>query len=85
MFEVRQILLRMRQGDSDRVLSRSGLVGRRKAADIRCIAKANNWLDTSIPLPGNKVLSQSPVIFKIVRQSRPAWAISPVLNPIGSK
>ena len=41
MFEVRQILVRMRQGDSDRVLSRSGLVGRRKAADIRRIAKAN--------------------------------------------
>ena len=59
MFEVRQILVRMRQGDSDRVLSRAGLVGRRKAAGIRRIAKANNWLDTSIPLPGNKVFSQN--------------------------
>ena len=59
MFEVRQILVRMRQGGSDRVLSRAGLVGGRKAADIRRIAKANNCLDTSIPLSGNKVLSQS--------------------------
>lgn len=58
MFEVRQVLVRMRQGDSDRVLAKAGLVGRRKAADIRRAAKANNWLDAAISLPSNKVLSQ---------------------------
>ncbi|NTV15671.1 MAG: hypothetical protein HGA96_17370 [Desulfobulbaceae bacterium] len=33
MYQYRQILSRMRSGDSDRDLSRAGLIGRKKAAE----------------------------------------------------
>jgi len=58
MFEVRQILVRMRQGDSDRVLAKAGMVGRRKAAEIRQLAQVNQLLDPDQPLPDNAVLNQ---------------------------
>ena len=32
MFQYRQVLVRMRQGDPDRAIARSGLMGRRKLA-----------------------------------------------------
>ena len=35
MHEVRYILYRMRQGESDRDLSRNRLIGRKKAANLR--------------------------------------------------
>ncbi|MFC1666009.1 IS21 family transposase [Pseudomonadota bacterium] len=57
MFEVRNILVRMRQGDSDRSLARAGLIGRDKSREIRRIAVAHGWLDSSVPLPENEVLS----------------------------
>ena len=56
MYEIRQILVRMRQGDSDRSLSKSGLVGRRKAAMIRKLADQHGWLDEGVALPSNGVL-----------------------------
>jgi len=75
MYEVRQVLVRMRQGDSDRVLAKAGIVGRRKAAEIRRIATANGWLDAAVPLPDNEVLSQllgvrsSPTVVSSTSQS----------------
>lgn len=59
MFEVRQVLVRMRQGDSDRALAKAGQTGRRKAAEIRRVADAKRWLDAAVPLPNNDVLSQA--------------------------
>ena len=35
MFEYRQVLTRMRLGDTDRAIARAGLMGRRKAAQLR--------------------------------------------------
>ena len=35
MFEYRQVLVRLRQGDTDRQIARSGLMGRRKAGEVR--------------------------------------------------
>ena len=40
MFEYRQILTRMRLGDTDRAIARVGLMGRRKAAQLRHTAEA---------------------------------------------
>ncbi len=40
MFEFRHVLVRMRQGDSDRDLARAGLIGRRKAQELRRLAPA---------------------------------------------
>ena len=38
MHHYRQALLRMRQGDSDRDIAKSGLMGRRTAASLRLLA-----------------------------------------------
>ena len=35
MFQYRQVLVRMRQGDSDRDIKRARLMGRRKAAELQ--------------------------------------------------
>ena len=51
MHHYRQALMRMRQGDSDRDIAKSGLMGRRTAAALRTLACARGWLDTAIPLP----------------------------------
>ena len=39
MFEYRQVLTRMRLGDTDRAIARTGLMGRRKAAQLRLTAE----------------------------------------------
>jgi transposase len=50
MYEYRQVIYRMRLGESDRTIAKSGLMGRRKAADLRKLAKEHGWLDKG-PLP----------------------------------
>jgi hypothetical protein len=39
MFQYRAILVRMRQGDSDRDIARARLMGRPKAAALRALAR----------------------------------------------
>ena len=51
MYEYRQALMRMRQGDSEREIARSKLMGRSKAARFRELARAQGWLDPERPLP----------------------------------
>lgn len=58
MYEYRNILVRMRQGDSDRTLAKAGLIGRPKAKALRAEAQAQGWLDPSTPLPDNAVLAE---------------------------
>ena len=53
MFEYRQVLTRMRLGDTDRAIARAGLMGRRKAAQLRLTAEAAGWLDVATALPGD--------------------------------
>ena len=57
MYLYRQILVRMRQGDSDREIARSGLMGRKKVAQVREVAAARSWLAPDAPLPDDVVLS----------------------------
>ena len=57
MFEVRQILTRMRLGDTDRAIARAGLMGRRKLAQLRRTAEAAGWLDVATALPGDPELA----------------------------
>jgi hypothetical protein len=47
----------MRLGDSDRALAQAGLIGRRKAREIRQLAEDRGWLDCSGPLPDDTVLA----------------------------
>jgi transposase len=57
MYEYRQVLVRLRQGDSDRDVSRSRLMGRRKVAEVRQQAKSQGWLDAQQPLPDDAALA----------------------------
>ncbi len=57
MYQYRQILVRMRQGDSDRDITRSRLMGRKKVAQIRAIAHERGWLAPDAPLPEDAVLA----------------------------
>ena len=58
MFEYRQVLTRMRLGDTDRAIARAGLMGRRKLAQLRRTAEAAGWLDVATPLPGDPELAE---------------------------
>lgn len=51
MYEYRQALMRMRQGDSEREIARAKLMGRSKATRFRELARAQGWLDPERPLP----------------------------------
>ena len=51
MFQLRNILVRMRQGESDRSLDRLHLIGRDKARQVRRVFSSKGWLDPDHPLP----------------------------------
>ena len=51
-FENRQDLLRMRQGDTDRALARTQLMGRKKATAQREVTRDHRRGGTSYSLPG---------------------------------
>lgn len=56
VFEYRQVLVRMRQGDSDRDIARVGLMGRRKLKTVRNEASVRGWLDPALPLPDDATI-----------------------------
>lgn len=57
MYEYRQVIYRMRLGESDRTIAKAGLMGRRKAADLRELAQKHGWLHKG-PLPEDTVLAE---------------------------
>jgi transposase len=57
MFQYRQVLVRLRQGDSDRDIARSGLMGRPKVAALRGLASSRGWLAPEAALPDDATLS----------------------------
>jgi hypothetical protein len=59
MYHYRQVLVRMRQGDTDRAIARSGLMGRRKAGEVREVAASCGWLDAQVPLPDDAALASA--------------------------
>lgn len=56
MFQYRQVLVRMRRGDTDREIARSKAMGRRKLAWLRELAQQQGWLLDDAPLPEDVVL-----------------------------
>jgi transposase len=58
MYQYRQILVRMRQGDTDREIARSGLMGRRKIGGLRQLAESQGWLTPAAALPDDTALAQ---------------------------
>jgi transposase len=57
MFQYRQVLVRLRQGDGDREIARSGLMGRVKVARLRALAAQQGWLAPDRPLPEDAELA----------------------------
>jgi len=57
MHQYRQIISRMRLGDTDRSIARAGLMGRKKAGRVREIAEARGWLNKETLLPEETVLA----------------------------
>ncbi|WP_425129054.1 hypothetical protein [Burkholderia vietnamiensis] len=51
MHQYRQVLVRIRHGDSDRELARCRYMGRRKLAALRELAEQRGWLKPDAPLP----------------------------------
>jgi hypothetical protein len=51
MFQYRAVLVRLRQGDSERDIARARLMGRRKLAAFRALAEGHGWLAAESPLP----------------------------------
>jgi transposase len=58
MYQVRQIIQRLRLGESDREIAQSERVGRPKVASIRCVAAEHGWLDPAGPLPEDATLAE---------------------------
>ena len=58
MYQYRQIIFQMRQGESDRQIAQSGLAGRSKCQSIRALAKQHGWLEPTKALPDDKTLSK---------------------------
>lgn len=59
MYQYRQVLVRMRQGDTDREIARTGLMGRRKAGEVREVALSRGWLEVPVPLPDDTTLADA--------------------------
>lgn len=58
MHHYRQALLRMRQGDSDRDIAKSGLMGRRTASHLRTLASKHGWLVPERPAPDDATMAE---------------------------
>ena len=67
MYHYRQALVRMRLGDSDRQIAKSGLMGRRVAGSVRSEAAARGWLDTQQALPPDDELA---AVFDLPKKQR---------------
>ncbi len=57
VYDIRNIIVRMRLGESDRQLRKAGVIGRHKASALRQLARELGWLDTDKPLPDNSVIA----------------------------
>jgi predicted kinase len=57
MYEYRQVLVRMRMGESNRAIAEAGLMGRKKAQKLRDLAQAYGWLEPLNSLPDNTQLA----------------------------
>ena len=76
MYEIRHVIIRMRLGESDREIERAGLMGRRKASQLRAIAIEQSWLDPSRSLPPNEELEA------LVQSSRPPQTSQSLAAPM---
>ena len=57
MYQYRQVLVRMRMGESNRAIADSGVAGRNKIKAIKRIAQKQGWLDRDKTLPDDNVIA----------------------------
>jgi len=57
MFQYRAVLVRLRQGDSDRDIARARLMGRPKVAALRALATREGWLAPATLLPEDAAIA----------------------------
>lgn len=57
MYEIRQVIQRLRLGETDRGIARTQRVGRRTVAHIRALSAGQNWLDATSPLPDDGLIA----------------------------
>lgn len=57
MFQFRQVLVRLRAGDTAREVARSGLLGRDKLSELLKVAQAHAWLDPLVELPDDAAIA----------------------------
>ena len=57
MYQYRRILVRMRQGDSDRDIARSKTMGRKQIAQVRQLASEHGWLARDAAMPEEQLLA----------------------------
>lgn len=57
MYQYRQIIVRVRMGESNRAKAQSGLMSRKKAHKLRGTALEHGWLDKLDALPDNSQLA----------------------------
>jgi len=58
MYQYRQVVVRMRLGESDRAIAKTDLMGRTKCKEVRAIANQFGWLDKSKPLPTDDAIAE---------------------------
>lgn len=56
MFQYRQVLVRLRQGDTEREIARAGLMGRPKVKELRALAEREGWLAPEAALPEDEAI-----------------------------
>ena len=71
MYQYRQVICRMRLGETDRRIAKAGLMGRRKAAELREVAQEQGWLRDR-PLPEDIQLA---TFFQPKRQINPSISL----------
>src|SRR5574344_1681073 len=57
MYDYRQIIHRIRMGQTDREIARTKIIGRAKCSQIRAIARDKGWISNDSPLPDDAALS----------------------------
>jgi len=58
MYDYRQIIHRIRMGQTDREIARTRTVGRTKCSQIRFIARSKGWLERDCALPDDAILAE---------------------------
>ena len=58
MYKIRQVIVHMRSGQSDRPIAKSGLMGRKKAGELRAIALKSGKLDKVRSVPDEAVIAE---------------------------